>query len=209
MPTMMSTTWRDAPVQPDRYDDLAQLLFLARRARNRMVEFDWGFSEDELRRLRAAAHYWGSPTVGRYKAFDARVIAAVNHRGMLCGEYSVLDPQTLHAGSPTLVWNAGGTENWPATLPGFMDRLPEMAGRITQMIQTVRVHVAALDDDQHLFSRLEGAVGRHFARHSDGQVRRYFGAGIKLPATIPGERVLSIRVGSEVGIAGLGEAIAG
>jgi hypothetical protein len=382
----MHTTWRDPPTVPADYHDVRQLVGLARQARRKTVEFDWGFSEDELRRLRAAAHYWGSPTTGRYKAFDARVIAAINQalgepnsihqlkepsnmrgldavvrcereaevyrlrghatfdivfgygypgaaprpdvmsrigqdvldrltatvhtlgwdlqrlrslpavaaamygftpahvapptppsaepaetidmklqgpftltqqpglrclftdpvakrigiylwtvqrdgvdhvtyvgqtrrtfgqrtaehvRGMLSGEYSVQDPATLHSDRQTLVWpSAGGDKVWPATLPDFIDRLPEMAGRISQMLQTVRVHVAVLEDDAHLFSRLEGAVGRHFAKHSDEKARQYFGAGIKLPAAIPGERALSIRVGSEAEIAGLVDWIA-
>lgn len=386
MPLVMSTSWRDAPVRPDRYDDLAQLVSLARRARQRMVEFDWGFSDEELRRLRAAVHYWGSPTVGRYKGFDARVIAAINQalgepnsvhqlkepsnmrgldarvqcvrdsdgyrlqgnatfdivfgygfqgaeprpdvaarlgqdvrdrltmsvqtlgwdlerlrslpsvvaalygftpanvvtnpplsleppitldlvfqgpftltqqpglrcmftdptakkigiylwtvqregldhvtyvgqtrrsfgqrtaehvRSMLSGEYAVQDPNTLHSSNPTLLWRAEGDARWPATLPSFIEKLPDLAGQITTMLQTVRVHVAALNDDTQLLNRLEGAIGRHFAKHPEQEIGHYFGAGIKLPAQIPGEKALSIRIRSEVEIAGLCEVIAG
>jgi hypothetical protein len=73
----MTTAWRDPPVVPN-YDDLRQFVALARQARNRVVEFDWSFTEDELRRLRVAVHHWGSSVVGRYRVFDARLLAAIN-----------------------------------------------------------------------------------------------------------------------------------
>src|SRR5881296_3586832 len=73
------TKWRDEPVVPNNYEDVAALVKLARRARNRIVEFDWAFSEEDLRRVREAVHHWGSSgVVGRYKCFDARVLAAIN-----------------------------------------------------------------------------------------------------------------------------------
>ena len=76
--TDSSTTWRDTPLVPSGYDDVAALVKLARRARYGVVDFDWVFTEPELRELREAVHHWGSNVVGRYKCFDARVLAAVS-----------------------------------------------------------------------------------------------------------------------------------
>ncbi len=66
-----TTRWRDNPMIPQGYDDLASLVKLARKARGRIVEFDWVFTQDDLMRLRSAVHEWGTNVVGRYKCFDA------------------------------------------------------------------------------------------------------------------------------------------
>jgi hypothetical protein len=50
----------------------------ARKARHQLVEFAWLFTADELRSLRSAVHEWSSSSVGSYKAFGARVLAAIN-----------------------------------------------------------------------------------------------------------------------------------
>lgn len=73
-----TTSWRSGKVVPTSYDDLRAVCALARRARNGVADFDWYFTHDELVRLREAAHAWGRGVVGRFKAFDARVLAAVN-----------------------------------------------------------------------------------------------------------------------------------
>jgi hypothetical protein len=73
-----NTAWRDKPIIPDGYEDVARLVGLARKARGRVVEFDWAFTRDDLLRLRRAVFEWGSAVSGRYKCFDARVLAAVN-----------------------------------------------------------------------------------------------------------------------------------
>ena len=76
--TISTTTWRYSPVIPDNYDDLRELVRLARKARRGVVAFDWLFTESELRELRPAIFAWGRPSRGRYKAFDARVLNALN-----------------------------------------------------------------------------------------------------------------------------------
>ena len=79
MPEATSTTrWRDKPIVPEDYEDVASIIAVARKARGRIVEFDWVFTRDDLRRLRGAVHEWGSGVTGRYKCFDARVLAAIN-----------------------------------------------------------------------------------------------------------------------------------
>ena len=77
MPTKPSqTSWRDEPVIPAAYDDITGLVRLARRARSRVVEFDWALAREELPGLRRAVFEWGTPTTGRYRRFDARVLEA-------------------------------------------------------------------------------------------------------------------------------------
>ena len=73
-----TTRWCDEPISPEGYEDVATLVRMARKARGRIVEFDWAFTPDDLRRLRRAVFEWGSEVVGRYKCFDARVLAAIN-----------------------------------------------------------------------------------------------------------------------------------
>jgi hypothetical protein len=64
-------------VVPADYEDLPGLVKLARRARNHVVEFDWAFTRNELEQLRRAVFEWSSPSVGRYKCFAARLLAAI------------------------------------------------------------------------------------------------------------------------------------
>jgi hypothetical protein len=73
-----TTRWRESPVVPERYDDVALLVKVARNARGRIVSFDWGFSPADLLGLRRAVYEWGCRFAGRYKCFDARVLAAIN-----------------------------------------------------------------------------------------------------------------------------------
>lgn len=73
-----TTTWRDQPLIPEDYEDVAALVKLARRVRGQVVQFDWRFSRGDLQRLRRAVFEWGSPVRGVYKCFDARVLAAIN-----------------------------------------------------------------------------------------------------------------------------------
>jgi hypothetical protein len=47
-----TTGWRGESVLPDDYEDVATLIRLARKARGRIVEFNWAFSLDDLQRLR-------------------------------------------------------------------------------------------------------------------------------------------------------------
>jgi hypothetical protein len=79
MPVASSTThWRDQPIVPGDYRDIYSLIKIAREARRRVVEFDWVFVREDLPRLRRAVYEWGIGVVGRYRCFDARVLAAIN-----------------------------------------------------------------------------------------------------------------------------------
>jgi hypothetical protein len=70
--------WRDHPLVPADYEDVPALVRLAHIARGQVVEFDWAFGRDDLQGLRRAVFEWGSPVRGRYKRFDARMLAAMN-----------------------------------------------------------------------------------------------------------------------------------
>lgn len=74
-----SVQWRNAPVISESYNDLASLVALARRARNQIVEFDWYFREEELRPLQRAVYERGRSYAGRFRSFDARVLAAARN----------------------------------------------------------------------------------------------------------------------------------
>jgi len=76
-PVPSHVRWCSKPVAPDSYDDVAALVRLARKARSGVVEFDWVFSEADLRRLQRCVSGWSSGVVGRYRCFDARVLAAI------------------------------------------------------------------------------------------------------------------------------------
>ena len=68
MPALTSTTrWRDESICPEDYEDVATLVRMARKARGRIVEFDWAFTSDDLRSLRRDVHEWGSGLAGRYQ----------------------------------------------------------------------------------------------------------------------------------------------
>jgi hypothetical protein len=73
-----STSWRDQPIFPENYQGVAHLVAIARKARGRMVDFNWVFTRGDLLRLRHAVYEWGSGVTGRYRCFDAQVVAAIN-----------------------------------------------------------------------------------------------------------------------------------
>lgn len=74
----ITTTWRDEPLVPDAYDDIAALVALGRRVRGRLVDFDWLFTRKDLTFVRRAVFEWGSNVTGRYRCFDALVLDAIN-----------------------------------------------------------------------------------------------------------------------------------
>ncbi len=76
---MTSTcTWRDPAVIPENYEDVARVVAVARKARGRVVNFDWHFAIEDLRQFRRGVYEWGRRSAGQYKCFDARVLSAIN-----------------------------------------------------------------------------------------------------------------------------------
>lgn len=72
------SAWRGDAVAPSDYGDVAHVVQFVRRARQRVVDFAWHLDAEQLRELRTGITAWSSSVVGRYKTFDARVLAAVN-----------------------------------------------------------------------------------------------------------------------------------
>lgn len=371
--------WRDKQVVPDNYENIAELVKTARAARRCIVEFEWVFTRDDLIYLRRAAFEWGSATVGCYKCFDARVLAAINSalkeensvfslkeprngrwaefevecvpegalyrlrghapfdvvfgyvdacmrpdaavlcgptvqkiivgsfaalgwdphsfpdkrlqlvrnvlygfpldhateeglvpddppleidvhfrgpfsaldgaecpclfghdlarragvylwtikvggrecpwyvgqtrrgfgqriaehvRSMLCGEYTIYDVPALMRGDYLQVEGAPVGE-WPQTLSTFLRDYDKLAPHIIDLIRRVRLHLAPLTGDRHIYDRVEGTIGRYYKAHLDEQLRKFFVPGLKVPAAIPGDRRMRLALSSDTPIAGL------
>lgn len=363
---------------PDSYE-LKRLVPLARKARARVVEFDWSFTEQDIRRLRETVFRWGRPAVGRYKAFDARVLVAINgvlgepesmysldeprrarhldcsiscvvegdmYRlsghgpfdsvlgycragvntkwkdalgdtasrvlsssaamlqwdlerlqgeafrpmwnvlyglkpdysvvaprpsdgppieltvrfsgpysvlgepgapslfssevadrngvyiwtvpisgqerpwyvgqtrrgfarrmgehvgGFLAGEYRIHDTQALARGA--YVQAPGSPQGrWPEALPQFVSNLPELLPSLIALIRALRFHVAVVDGDQHIYNRVEGAIGRYLMRQEGTGLM----PGLKLPAAIPYDDPLRLSISADLPILGLASEI--
>ncbi len=121
-------------------------------------------------------------------------------RSYFCGEYNVYDPEALARGENRVLWHPS-TERatWPATLPAFIQHASSLTPKVLDLCRLVRFHVASLDGDKRLFERVEGAIGRHFKKLRD----EFFDAGIRLPAQIPYEPAMRLKIASEVPIVGL------
>lgn len=380
MPAAISTTrWRDEPIVPEDYEHVATMVRVARKARGRIVEFDWAFTPDDLRRLRRDVYEWRSEVVGRYKCFDARLLAAINdalgetdsplvlnepknsentdckvscvsdgdffrlqghapfdivfgygtagveqdptgsisptaretlanavemlgwdllrlqenrfapvvhalyglpldygiqgtkppaepaidvdvhfrgpfsavddgvyrclftdeiaggvgvylwtidvggkerpwyigqtRRGFgermgehladfLCGGYSTYDAAALARGEHRLAQGAvAGT--WPRTLPSFLRNYETLIPNIIGLIRLIKIHVAPLAVDAHLYDRIEGAIGRYYKTHLDPELRDFFFPGLRVPGAIPFDKPIRLVLSSEAPVAGL------
>lgn len=89
MSLMGTSRWAGKPVPAPDYEDLPRLARAARKARSSRVEFEWMFTDDEIRSLRSAIVDSLSSSVGRYRAFNALVLAAIN--------VALKDPNSLYA----------------------------------------------------------------------------------------------------------------
>ncbi|MEZ5288336.1 MAG: hypothetical protein R2712_26740 [Vicinamibacterales bacterium] len=78
MESLSTSRWTGDPLHPQNYDDLPQLVKLARKGRNREVEFQWALTPDALRSLRRALFEAAAGYVGRYRAFDALLLSVAN-----------------------------------------------------------------------------------------------------------------------------------
>jgi hypothetical protein len=69
--------WEDEPFHPAGDEDIPALVRLARRARGRRVTFTWHVHRGEVEALSRAIREWTTKTSGRYRAFDAQMLAAL------------------------------------------------------------------------------------------------------------------------------------
>ncbi len=106
-----TTRWRDEPVipSPADYEDIASLVKLARKARGRIVEFEWVFTREDLLSLRRAAYEWGSASVGVYRCRSARVLAAINDAlGDAHSIYVLTEPKNAQGMKFAVSWTRDG-----------------------------------------------------------------------------------------------------
>lgn len=121
---------------------------------------------------------------------------------ILSGQYPVQDVEALSRGENKLAEGAVSGD-WPQSLPAFLRNWKQLEPHLIGQIRLVRFHVAAFTGDDHLHNRVEGAIGRHFKNHALPGLSDFFCPGLKLPAAIPGDQRLRLRLSSEVPIAGL------
>jgi hypothetical protein len=93
--------------------------------------------------------------------------------------------------------------DWPQNLPAFLRNWERLMPNVIAQIRLLRFHVAPLTGDGHLHDRVESAIGRCLRAHVVPAIKYFFSPGIKLPAAIPGDRRLRLRLSAEVPIVGL------
>jgi hypothetical protein len=200
------TRWRGEPHSPAGYNDVVKLVALARKARNRTVEFEWSFGLEALRELREAIFAWSSTVVGRYRCFDARVLAAINkaldeHDNI----YVLREPKNArHMDCKVSCSRDGdgfclsGHAPFDVVFGYAHNSLTSIAAtRSTPAFCSTLVkagHDLGWNPQRFLEPRLLGV--RNTAR-------RFFGPGIKLPARIPHDRPLRLRIASEAPVVGM------
>ncbi len=121
---------------------------------------------------------------------------------MLSLEYLPHDPDALAAGDSATLCKGIGALPWPLRIPDTLDRLRSLTSQLVGTIKLLRLHVAPLEGDVHLFNRAEGMIGRHFKDHL--QVTTFFGTGVRLPVAIPGGQRLRLRLSLAAGASVVG-----
>lgn len=122
---------------------------------------------------------------------------------MLSGQTSPRDPVALSHGDSTKLCEGVTKQYWPDAIPSLLREWETLADQIVAAVRMARFHVAPLDGDEHLYDRVEGAIGRYYKAHPDPDLRAFFAPGIRLPAAIPGDRPIRLDLSSEAAIAGL------
>ena len=123
-------------------------------------------------------------------------------RDFLCGAYSTYDAVALSRGEYRLAQGAV-TGAWPRTLPSFLRNYEILMPNIIGQIRLIKIHVAPLAVDAHLYDRVEGAIGRYYKTHSDPELRDFLVPGLRVPAAIPFDKPIRLVLSSEVPVAGL------
>jgi hypothetical protein len=142
-------------------------------------------------------HVW---YVGQTRvSFGART--AQHLMSMLSGQYPPVDATALAVGehrraAPVI------KGVWPDTLPTFLQNSETLLPNILAVIRMVKFHFAVLDGDAHRHNRVEGAIARYYKTHREGRLKSFLTPGLKVPAAIPFDRPLCLKVTSECPIAG-------
>jgi hypothetical protein len=126
--------------------------------------------------------------------------------GFLSGQYAVQDAAALATGRNA---RPSGTVIglWPEIIPSVLANYAALAENVQAVVRMLRIHVAPLPEDAYVLNRVEGAIGRFFKNGGDARIREFFFPGMRVPAAIPFDRPLRIKVSSEGPIAGLPQEI--
>ena len=122
---------------------------------------------------------------------------------MLAGEYPPHDPEALRRGDSGRLCKGAGALSWPLTIPVLLRNWEALAPEIMAVIRLLRIHLAPLEGDAHLYDRVEGAIGRYYKSHPLPELSNFITPGLRLPAAIPGDRPMRLAATSEAPIAGL------
>jgi hypothetical protein len=126
--------------------------------------------------------------------------------GILSGEYPTYDATRLAQGSQVLaqgsVWGA-----WPEIIPDILRDYETLMPNIIALIRLMRFHVAPLTGNEHLYNRIEGAIGRYYKAHPIPELRDFFFQGLKLPPAIPYNNPIRLMLSGDTPLAGLPDRI--
>src|SRR5262249_43538960 len=123
-------------------------------------------------------------------------------RAFLCGEYPLVDVAALSRGECRMVAGMQGGL-WPEALPSFLQNYERLASNISALVGTLGFSFAPLEPEGNLLDRVEGAIGRHFKRHSNRELMTFFYPGLRVPAAIPFDRPVRFLFSSETPVAGM------
>jgi hypothetical protein len=133
------------------------------------------------------------------RSFAARIEEHLS--ALLSGRYEIPDIDATLRGEPKARWHPDG--NPAVRWRKFLGDHARLATAIEGVLDALRFHVAPIDGDEHLYNRIEGALGRYFRAEAPVSDRRLFDARIRVPAAVPGDRPLRLLLSSDTKIAGL------
>lgn len=135
------------------------------------------------------------------RAFAQRM--AEHIAGYFSGEYPPVDPTALAEGRHSMPTGFGPLSEWPTNIPVLLERLPEIASNTLELMRRVQFHLAAVKLKPADLNRAEGAICRWCRAHTAPGIRSMIQPGMRVPARIPGDRPLRVRVSTESPIEGL------
>ena len=120
---------------------------------------------------------------------------------LLSGRYDIFDADAMSRGISTVRWrpDPDAAARWRS----FLGDYSNLSASVLDVLRILRFHIAPIDSDQHLYGRIEGALGRFFRDDAAESAARLFDRRIRVPAAIPGDRPLRFLLSSEATIAGL------
>lgn len=133
------------------------------------------------------------------RGFGARIDEHLS--AILSGKYDVFDAEAMSRGEPRVLWHAEA--DLAARWSRLLSHYHEISPHIARMISILRFYVAPIEDDPHLISRVEGALGAYYRSGAPVAARRLFDGRTRVPSPIPGDRPLRLVLTSTSPLAGL------